>query len=52
MFFTDKERMKAWKETSDIVKTYTDGLVEQWNKDIDTLLVYVRTSCDTARYLD
>lgn len=52
MFFTDQEHMKAWQETSEFVRVYSDGLVERWNGDIDTLLVYVRTSWDTPCYLD
>ncbi|RDX49640.1 hypothetical protein OH76DRAFT_522713 [Lentinus brumalis] len=37
---TDKEREDAWTETATIVKEYSDDLVDRWNKEIDTLLVY------------
>ncbi|RDX49631.1 hypothetical protein OH76DRAFT_1403523 [Lentinus brumalis] len=37
---TDKEREDAWTETATIVKDYSDDLVDRWNKEIDTLLVY------------
>ncbi len=40
-FFTEEQRAKAWKETADILKTYSDEMVARWNQEIDTLLVYV-----------
>ncbi len=39
---SDKEREDAWTETATIIKEYSDDLVDRWNKEIDTLLVYVR----------
>ncbi|RPD77329.1 hypothetical protein L226DRAFT_544728 [Lentinus tigrinus ALCF2SS1-7] len=30
----------AWKETSKNLEAYSDKLVERWNKEIDTLLVF------------
>ena len=39
--FTEEEKKKAWDETAQRVKEYSDELVERWNKEIDTLLVYV-----------
>ncbi|RPD77332.1 hypothetical protein L226DRAFT_569510, partial [Lentinus tigrinus ALCF2SS1-7] len=39
-FFTEEERAKAWDETANIVKKYSDEMVERWNKEIDTLLVF------------
>ncbi|TFK87246.1 hypothetical protein K466DRAFT_599650 [Polyporus arcularius HHB13444] len=39
-FFTDEQRAEAWEETAIIVKTYSDEMIERWNKEIDTLLVY------------
>ncbi|RDX45249.1 hypothetical protein OH76DRAFT_1008238 [Lentinus brumalis] len=39
-FFTEEQRAKAWKETADILKTYSDEMVARWNQEIDTLLVY------------
>ena len=43
-FFTDsdEEHDQAWNETAKIVKTYSDQMIDRWNKEIDTLLVYVR----------
>ena len=39
--FTEEEKKDAWDKTAEVVKTYSDELVERWNKEIDTLLVYV-----------
>ena len=39
--FTEKEKKEAWDEIAGLVKTYSDELVDRWNKEIDTLLVYV-----------
>ena len=41
-FFTEKQRADAWDKTAKIVKTYSDEMIDRWNKEIDTLLVYVR----------
>ncbi|RPD63459.1 hypothetical protein L227DRAFT_467865, partial [Lentinus tigrinus ALCF2SS1-6] len=38
--FTEEERAKAWDETANIVKKYSDEMVDRWNKEIDTLLVF------------
>ncbi|RDX49634.1 hypothetical protein OH76DRAFT_521685 [Lentinus brumalis] len=38
--FTEEQRTDAWNETANIVKTYSDELIERWNKEIDTLLIY------------
>ncbi|KAI0698842.1 hypothetical protein C8Q76DRAFT_685390 [Earliella scabrosa] len=38
--FSEEEKKEAWDEIAGIVKTYSDELVERWNKEIDTLLVY------------
>lgn len=40
--FTPDEKAKAWSETAEIVKTYSDEMVKRWNAEIDTYLVYVR----------
>ncbi|RPD67933.1 hypothetical protein L226DRAFT_430848, partial [Lentinus tigrinus ALCF2SS1-7] len=29
---------EAWNETVKILKTYSDEVIERWNKEIDTLL--------------
>ncbi|RPD63464.1 hypothetical protein L227DRAFT_572612 [Lentinus tigrinus ALCF2SS1-6] len=39
-FFTEEQRAKAWDETANIVKKYSDEMVDRWNKEIDTLLVF------------
>ncbi|RPD63442.1 hypothetical protein L227DRAFT_651080 [Lentinus tigrinus ALCF2SS1-6] len=39
-FFTHEEHAEAWKETSKNLEAYSDKLVERWNKEIDTLLVF------------
>ena len=43
--FTEEEKKNAWDETANVVKTYSDELVDRWNKEIDTLLVYVSFDC-------
>lgn len=39
---TDEEKAKAWTDVADMVKTYSDDMIERWNKQIDTYLVFVR----------
>ena len=39
--FTEEEKTKAWERTASVVKAYSDELVDKWNQEIDTLLVYV-----------
>ncbi len=39
--FTEEEKANVWKDAAKAVKTYHDELVEQWQKAMDTLLVYV-----------
>ncbi|KAI0688772.1 hypothetical protein C8T65DRAFT_528548, partial [Cerioporus squamosus] len=38
--FTDDQHKQAWETTADIVKKSSDEMIERWNKEIDTLLVY------------
>ncbi|KAM5543416.1 hypothetical protein V8D89_002667, partial [Ganoderma adspersum] len=38
--FSDEERAKAWEHAAKAVKAYHDELVEQWQKAMDSLLVY------------
>ncbi|KAI0359369.1 hypothetical protein OH77DRAFT_1395060, partial [Trametes cingulata] len=38
--FTREEKEEAWAELAGTVKTYTDEMVERWNSEIDTYLVY------------
>lgn len=39
--FSEEERAKLWNEAARVVKTYHDELVEQWQKAMDSVLVYV-----------
>ncbi|RDX49714.1 hypothetical protein OH76DRAFT_1455771 [Lentinus brumalis] len=39
-FFTEEQHRQAWENTADIVKKSSDEMIERWNKEIDTLLVY------------
>lgn len=38
---TAEERAKAWTDTAEVVKTYSDEMVQRFNTEIDTYLVYV-----------
>ena len=40
--FSDEERDEAWKNITKAAKKYSDEMVEQWNKEIDGLLTFVR----------
>ena len=40
--FTDDQRAEAWDKAAKAVKTHHDELVEQWQKAMDSVLVYVR----------
>lgn len=40
--FLPDEKAKAWSDTAEIVKSYSDEMVKRWNAEIDTYLVYVR----------
>lgn len=46
---TEEEKEKAWADAADMVKTYSDEMVERWNKVIDTYLVFV---CNALKYCD
>lgn len=39
--FSAEEKAKAWSESADIVKTYSDDMIKRFNTEIDTYLVYV-----------
>ena len=39
-----EEKAEAWHNVSKTVKDYSDELIEQWIKEIDGLLTFVRTS--------
>ena len=39
--YPEKKRTKAWVKTADIIKKYSDEMVDQWNKEIDGLLTFV-----------
>ncbi|KAH9886470.1 hypothetical protein C8Q73DRAFT_281363 [Cubamyces lactineus] len=38
--YTAEEKAEAWSGTAEVVKTYSDEMVQRMNKEIDTLLVY------------
>ena len=40
--YTDQEREEAWNRLTETVKKYSDERVDQWNKQIDGLLTFVR----------
>lgn len=42
--FTEEEKADAWKNTAETVQKYSVELVEQWNKEMDGLLTFVRFS--------
>ncbi|KAL1946234.1 hypothetical protein VTO73DRAFT_15361 [Trametes versicolor] len=37
---TEEEKAKAWTDVADTVKTYSDDMIERWNKQIDVYLVF------------
>ena len=49
--FTEEEKANAWREAAKAVKTYHDELVEQWQKAMDTLLVYVSICIHSFHFL-
>ena len=40
LYNTD-EKAQAWSEIADIVKQYSDEMIQRWNSEIDTMLVFV-----------
>ncbi|RPD69457.1 hypothetical protein L226DRAFT_616851 [Lentinus tigrinus ALCF2SS1-7] len=38
--YDEEQRAKAWTAAAHAVKTYHDELIDRWNKEMDTLLVY------------
>ncbi|PIL23223.1 hypothetical protein GSI_14532 [Ganoderma sinense ZZ0214-1] len=42
--FTDEQRAEAWNKAAQAVKTHHDELVEQWQKAMDSVLVYAGLS--------
>ena len=42
-----KEKAEAWNKASKTVMKYSDEMVDQWNKEIDGLLTFVRFSCNS-----
>ncbi|KAI0761060.1 hypothetical protein BD413DRAFT_592789 [Trametes elegans] len=38
--YTEEQQAHAWSTAADMVKIYSDELVDRWNKEIDTYLVY------------
>ena len=39
-----EKKAEAWDEVSNTVKDHSDELIEQWIKEIDGLLTFVRPS--------
>ena len=39
--FTYAQHDNAWITTADILKSYTEDMIQRWNEEIDALLVYV-----------
>ena len=39
-----EEKAEAWHNVANTVKNYSDELIEQWIKEIDGLLTFVRPS--------
>ena len=42
--FSDEEKEAVWNEAAAAVKSYHDELVRRWQAEMDSLLVYVRTT--------
>ena len=40
--YTQDEKEEVWSEAAEAVKTYHEEMVAAWDKEMDTLLVYVR----------
>ncbi|RPD73976.1 hypothetical protein L226DRAFT_426070, partial [Lentinus tigrinus ALCF2SS1-7] len=38
--FTEAEKTEAWSRTTETVKKYSDEMIERWNTELDTDLVY------------
>ncbi|KAI0778951.1 hypothetical protein BD413DRAFT_122445 [Trametes elegans] len=38
--YTEADTLKAWARSAELVKTYNDEIVERWQEEMDTLLVY------------
>lgn len=47
---TDKEKAEAWFEGTNTVMTYTDDMIDGWNKEIDIYLVFVSAYTSSLRY--
>lgn len=41
--YTPEQQKKAWSDSAETVQKWSDQMVEQWNKEIDTYLVFVRS---------
>ena len=42
--YSEKEKAEAWPKIAKMVEDYSEDLIEQWNKEIDGLLTFVRSS--------
>ncbi|KAL1937850.1 hypothetical protein VTO73DRAFT_12743 [Trametes versicolor] len=38
--YTEEQKTKAWSDAAGMVQTYSDDMIERWNKEIDTYLVF------------
>lgn len=40
--YTYEEKEKAWEKVASMTLYHNDAMVDRWNKEIDTYLVFVR----------
>ena len=43
-FYTEQEKAEAWSKIAKTVENYSEEMIEQWIKEIDGLLTFVRSS--------
>ena len=41
---SEQDKAEAWPKIAKMVEDYSEDLIEQWNKEIDGLLTFVRSS--------
>lgn len=39
--YTTEQTNQAWSDAAEMVRGYSDEMIERWNKEIDTYLVFV-----------
>ena len=42
--YTEQEKAEAWSKIAKTVEDYSEEMIEQWIKEIDGLLTFVRSS--------